>query len=128
MDFLRKNIRAVLEGILVRFGDQLYLAPIGTPTLDKLKVLRPGLHLGTIKKNRFEPSHALALALAPTQVKHTLCLPADSSEIEEYRKGQTLFAQGEKGWYLITADGCSVGWGKLSGTTMKNHYPKGLRR
>ncbi|WP_334294509.1 methyltransferase RsmF C-terminal domain-like protein [Roseburia sp. AM51-8] len=24
-------------------------------------------------------------------------------------------------------DGYALGWGKLTGTTMKNHYPKGLR-
>ena len=33
------------------------------PGVKGLKVLRPGLHLGTLKKNRFEPTHALALAL-----------------------------------------------------------------
>ena len=35
---------------------------------------------------------------------------------------------GEKGWYLITVDGYSTGWGKLAGGIMKNHYPKGLRK
>ena len=35
---------------------------------DILTQVRPGLHLGTLKKNRFEPSHALALALRPDQV------------------------------------------------------------
>ena len=28
-----------------------------------LKIVRPGLHMGTMKKNRFEPSHALALSM-----------------------------------------------------------------
>ena len=37
-------------------------------------------------------------------------------------------AEGEKGWYLVTVDGYSLGWGKLSGGILKNHYPKGLRR
>ena len=31
------------------------------PDIRKLKVLRPGLELGTMKKDRFEPAHALAL-------------------------------------------------------------------
>ena len=44
----------------VMFGDQLYLLPGEMPDLKGLKVLRPGLHMGTVKKNRFEPSHALA--------------------------------------------------------------------
>jgi NOL1/NOP2/fmu family ribosome biogenesis protein len=25
-------------------------------------------------------------------------------------------------------DGYSLGWGKADGNTLKNHYPKGLRR
>ena len=33
-----------------------------------------------------------------------------------------------EGWYLITVDGYSLGWGKLAGSVMKNHYPKGLRK
>ena len=95
--------------------------------MEKLRVLRPGLHLGTLKKNRLEPAHALALTLSPKEVKHTWNLAADSSEILDYLRGQTLAADGEKGWYLISVDGFGVGWGKLSGDVMKNHYPKGLR-
>lgn len=49
-------------------------------------------------------------------------------EIRGYLNGETFPAQGEKGWYLITVDGYSTGWGKLAGGIMKNHYPKGLRK
>ena len=42
----------------MRFGDQLYLLPAGMPAFDGLKVLRPGLHVATVKKNRLEPAHA----------------------------------------------------------------------
>ena len=34
----------------------------------------------------------------------------------------------KNGWYLITIDGISIGWGKLTNIIMKNHYPKGLRK
>lgn len=66
LDFAKEALtipaEELTEGkILLRFGEQLYLAPAETPSLRGLKVLRPGLHLGTVKKNRFEPSHALAL-------------------------------------------------------------------
>lgn len=126
-EFCRDNLTTVLSGVFVKFGDQLYLAPEGTPSLYKLKVLRPGLHLGTVKKNRLEPSHALALTLTPGEVRRSWNLSGRSGEIADYLKGQTLPAEGEKGWYLITVDGYSIGWGKLSGNIMKNHYPKGLR-
>ena len=128
LEFRRENLCTSLEGVLIRFGDQLYLAPEQLPCLHRLKVLRPGLHLGTVKKNRFEPAHALALALKPKEVKRSLDLSAESEAILQYLKGQTLTVEGEKGWYLITVDGYSIGWGKQSGGIMKNHYPKGLRK
>ena len=110
------------------FGDNLYLVPSGMPSLRGLKVLRPGLHVGEIKKNRFEPSHALALALSPENALHIWNLPSGSREALAYLSGAAFPAAGEKGWYLICVDGFSLGWGKLAGGIMKNHYPKGLRR
>lgn len=112
----------------LRFGDNLYLVPDDFPGLKGLKVLRPGLHLGELKKNRFEPSHALALALGAGDVKHVCRLESDARVTADYINGQTFASEGEKGWHLICADGVSLGWGKLAGGIMKNHYPKGLRR
>lgn len=112
----------------MRFGDNLYLIPADMPSFRGLKVLRPGLHLGEVKKNRFEPSHALALALRPAWAAHVWNLDSDGPEIVGYLRGQTFPAEGEKGWYLICVDGFGTGWGKLAGGIMKNHYPRGLRR
>ncbi|MDE6518670.1 MAG: Fmu (Sun) protein, partial [Acetatifactor sp.] len=88
----------------------------------------------TLKKIRFEPSHALALALSPREVRRRCPVDADDGlpdnipTAKTYLKGQTFPFVGEKGWYLITVDGYSLGWGKLAGGIMKNHYPKGLRK
>lgn len=128
LEFCRETLKSNPMGIYLKFGEQLYLAPEHTPMLKGLKVLRPGLHLGTMKKNRFEPSHALALALDEEKACHVLRLSAEEREIFAYLNGQTLSSEGEKGWYLITVDGYSIGWGKLAGNIMKNHYPKGLRK
>lgn len=112
----------------MKFGDNLYLAPADMPSLKGLKVLRPGLHLGEIKKNRFEPSHALALALDPRAAAHVWNLSSGDPAVSAYLNGQTFPAEGEKGWYLICVDGFGLGWGKLAAGSMKNHYPRGLRR
>lgn len=111
----------------VRLGDNIYLVPEEMPDLKGLKVLRPGLHLGELKKNRFEPSHALALVLSPEEAVHVLNIRADDAAALAYLSGEAFSAEGEKGWYLICVDGFSLGWGKLSGGIMKNHYPRGLR-
>lgn len=133
------------EGVYLRFGEQLYLGPKDMPALQGLKVLRPGLHLGTLKKDRFEPSHALALALQPETVKQTVELSASDVHAKHYLSGMTLTAGdggvctvceggskkaalGAKGWCLVCVDGYSLGWGKLAGGILKNHYPKGLRK
>ena len=127
-EFQRDFLQTDTDWSLYLFGEQLYHLPKDMPSLKGLKVLRPGLHLGTIKKNRFEPSHALALALDTSRVRFSWNLSSDSKEVKDYLTGQTFRAEGEKGWYLITVEGYSLGWGKLAGGMMKNHYPKGLRR
>lgn len=126
--FAKEFLRTNLQGSYMKFGDNIYLIPENMPNLKGLKVLRPGLHVGTLKKNRFEPSHALALALAPEDVIHVCNLNSTENTINAYLNGQTFSAEGEKGWYLICVDGFSIGWGKLAGGIMKNHYPKGLRK
>ena len=119
-----------LEGVFqyITFGENLYLVGMDMPSVKGLKVLRPGLHLGELKKNRFEPSHALALALLPANAAHVWKLDSGEPTAAAYLNGQTFPADGEKGWYLICVDGFGLGWGKLAGGIMKNHYPKGLRK
>ncbi|MBP1584548.1 MAG: RsmB/NOP family class I SAM-dependent RNA methyltransferase [Lachnospiraceae bacterium] len=105
-------------------GDNLYLMPEDAPALSGLKVLRCGLHVGTFKKDRFEPAHALALILNEQDVK--LVQRVSEDEAESFVKGMTLEGEGN-GWCLVSLDGFSLGWGKASGGRVKNHYPRGLR-
>ena len=116
---------ALPEGTLIAFGKSLYLAPEGLPALRGLKVLRPGLELGQVLKNRFEPAHAWAMWLPETA--SVADFPADSPEIAAYLTGGTIAAP-QTGWTLLTVDGLSLGWVKGSGGVLKNHLPKGLRR
>ena len=113
------------EGKAISFGPTLYWAPPQMPELKGLKVLRPGLQLGEVKKDRFEPAHALALWLR--ECRNTVSLAADSPQIKAYLHGDVLPAEA-KGWCLVQVDGYSIGWGKGDGKMLKNHYPKGLRR
>lgn len=118
-------------GMLILYGEQIYQLPGESgdlPSLNGLRVLRPGLHLGTLKKNRFEPAHALALALRPNQVKQSTRLGAESAEMKAYLAGNTLPAEADqKGWVLVCAEEYSIGWVKAASGILKNHYPKGLR-
>ncbi len=113
------------EGKAVPFGQSLYWAPTELPELNRLKVLRPGLELGTERKGRFEPAHALALWLKTCAV--TESFPPESPEMKAYLHGDVV-PSGKKGWCLVQAGGYAIGWGKGDGSVLKNHYPKGLRR
>ena len=124
-EFAKKLEIRLPPGQPVQFGQSLYWAPEATPDLKGLRVLRPGLELGEIKKDRFEPAHALALWLK--DCANTLSLEAESPELKKYMHGETVNAP-VKDWCLVTVDGYSLGWGKGDGNILKNHYPKGLRR
>ena len=97
------------------------------PDLSGLRIVRPGWHLGTLRKGRFEPSHALAVSLKADEVRNRLDEPAGSELVARYLRGETLQVEGPAGWLLITVAGFPLGWGKRVGSTIKNHYPRGLR-
>ena len=133
-DCLAKDwMETLAQGQYLTFGEQLYLVPKDMPALKGLKVLRPGLHLGTLKKNRFEPSEPLALALSQDQFPAILNLSSEEERVTRYLRGETLLiedgeAKVKKGWQLVCVDGHPLGFGKLVNQTLKNKYPAGWRR
>lgn len=112
-------------GRIVTFGDQIYLVPGEMPSLEGIRVLRPGLHLLTEKKNRFEPAHALAGTLRGKDTEKYKALTEE--EAAAYLRGESLRCGEERGWTALFYEGYPLGFGKASGGQMKNHYPKGLR-
>ncbi|MDE6845711.1 MAG: RsmF rRNA methyltransferase first C-terminal domain-containing protein [Lachnospiraceae bacterium] len=114
------------HGRIQMFGDQIYLVPEAMVSMDGMKVVRPGLHLGTDKKNRIEPAHALALALDIEETDKKISLSEE--EAGRYLHGESLLCEAQKGWTLLTYDGYPLGFGKAANGQMKNHYPRGLRK
>ncbi|MCC0719952.1 RsmB/NOP family class I SAM-dependent RNA methyltransferase [Clostridioides sp. ZZV14-6105] len=109
-------------------GENLYLLPEIYPDTKKLKVLRYGLHLGVLKKNRFEPSHALSHYLKVEDVKNVENFSVQSESILKYLKGDVINSNESRGWVLVSVEDIPLGWGKESAGVIKNHYPKGLRK
>ncbi|MDA8354534.1 MAG: RsmB/NOP family class I SAM-dependent RNA methyltransferase [Firmicutes bacterium] len=114
-------------GPFTLFGDHLYQVPRELPSLKGLVVERPGFYLGQAKRRHFAPSHALALALTPDRVQRRVNFSAGDEPLLRYLQGEALAHEGEKGWTLVTVDHFPLGWGKVSGGLLKNHYPKWLR-
>jgi NOL1/NOP2/fmu family ribosome biogenesis protein len=124
--FEQETLRTDVPGERLHFtNDQIYLLPQDRLPLEGVRVVRPGLWLGTIKPGRFEPSHALALTLDADDAQTTVDLSL--VEGERYLHGETITRSGAGGWVLVAVDGWPLGWGRRTGDLVKNHYPKGLR-
>ena len=131
-DFFRNISWSLDPSRLDIHGERVYYMPEGLPEVRGLRFLRTGLLLGELKKNRFEPSQALAMSLKKEEYACCIDMPAEDERILRYLKGETLdvgalTSAGEKGWRLVCVDGYPLGWGKLSGGLLKNKYLPGWR-
>lgn len=119
------NIFIDIDNIYME-NDNLYNLPEFSINAKNLKFLRYGLHIGQIIKDRFEPSHSLALAAKKPQNTYTL---STQSDLEKYLHGETLTCDNlQNGWIIICYENIPIGFGKNVNGTIKNYYPKGLRK
>lgn len=112
--------------------NSLYYLPPANTDFRGIAFLRNGLFLGELKKNRFEPSQPLALALRKGDAQAVISLKVSDPRLTRYLKGETLTiapeeACREKGWHLLCVEGYPLGFGKLVGGILKNKYPAGWR-
>lgn len=126
-EFEDKYLNIKLDGDFIKMGEELHLLMQDCFSLDGLKVIRNGIHLGTIKEKRFEPNHAFAMFLKKEYVKNHVDFEYNDNNIINYLKGFTLETVNKKGYLLVCVNGISLGWAKDDGRYLKNLYPKGLR-
>lgn len=107
---------------------RLYLLPGGAIDFGRLRTVRYGLLLGEMRPGRFHPSHELALALRAEDATAAIDWPTDDPRLAAYLSGADEPFTGANGWVLVTVDGFGLGWGKVAGGRLKNHYPHFLRR
>lgn len=127
-----ETLKIKIENLLCENGNAAYICA-GLPDVSAyrrkgvLKASSCGVYLGgkSLDGKRFEPSHRLAMCLKPGEVNH---IETDKQTALGFLRGLT-FNCGNKpnGWYVVTFNGLSLGWCKVSGGIAKNHLPKGLR-
>ena len=110
---------------IIFFKNKYHLVEFPKIQLDGIKVNRYGLELGEVIKDRFEPSHALAMYYGLEQSNY---IELNEKEAIDYLKGLTISKAGNSGYKVVTYKGLPLGWVKHVNNTLKNHYPKGLRR
>lgn len=111
--------------------DKLYFIPHNELNLKGVRILRSGLLLGECKKNHFEPSQSLALALKMNEFQNIINLSSEDIRTIKYLKGETLdisdISKTIKGWTLVCVDGYPLGFAKCQNGSLKNKYAQGWR-
>lgn len=125
--FYQEDLNKKVPSYIIENNGHLYAVKKNFPELKGIRVLRNGLYLGEVRKNRFIPSYSLALTLTKQDVKRSYDFPSESEEIKKYIHGETLEGTGEKGFGVIFVDGYPLSFYKES-NQVKNLFPKGLRR
>lgn len=124
------NITLEKDRLMVK-QEQIYYLPVNFNPQWKLRYLRTGLLLGEVKKGRFEPSQALAMALKKDDFASSISFTSEDERVVRYLKGETISLETEeivkKGWCLVCVDNFPLGWAKCTGTTLKNKYYPGWR-
>ena len=115
-------------GVIRRIGESFYLLPEMMPEVKGVGVLRGGVLMGDVMKNRIEPSHALFMAAGAEECRAAASFGADSRELAAFLHGEEIAVDSSlKGFAAVACEGTVTGFGKCSGGRLKNRYPKGLR-
>ena len=139
-DFL-SHVLLKFERSEIEFNkDKLFYISKGTPDVRGLRIMRQGVYLGELKKNRFEPSQSLAMILKADEFDNVISLSSTSQSVYKYLKGDTLDLEEVQkehpemdiqslrdGWILIAVEGFPLGFGKLNRGIIKNKYLPGWR-
>lgn len=114
---------------LVVHEERVYLLPEGLPNLKGLRILRQGLLLGEMKKQRFEPSQALASSLTIADYDKRIELSVTDPNVIRYLKCEAIELEGDyaDGWYLVCVEKYPLGWMKVAKNNFKNKYLPGWR-
>lgn len=114
-------------GRFARVRDRVLLLPEQLPDMAGLGVLRAGVELGEVKKNRIEPAHGIFMAQKAANCRSVLHFSHDAPALRAFFRGEEIPAEGASGYTAVAVEGIVTGFGKASGGVLKNKYPKGLR-
>lgn len=127
-DFYKQYLNIDYPSYLYDNNNHIYSIQPQFPQLKGIRILRNGLYLGECKKNRFEPSLALALTLHKQDVKQSYTYQENDTKIKQYIHGESIDGTNQKSYGVLFVDEYPLSFYKESNGQAKNLYPKGLRR
>ena len=92
----------------------------------KGRIVRQGILIGEIRKNRFEPAHHGYMSIYLKDI-HKQKVELSNTEAETFLRGESVQLRDVKGYAALTYKGHIIGFGKGDNRQIKNHFPKGLR-
>lgn len=111
-----------LKGQTRCINNELFLITLPL-NIDKIKIIRYGLKIGSFLKEKLIPDHHLSHYL-----DNKKSLPLTEEEMKKYLAGETLNkANIPNGYHIVSYQGVNLGLVKSCDGLLKNHYPKGLR-
>ena len=99
--------------------------PAALPALSGLGVLRAGVELGEMKKNRIEPAHGIFMAAKPAQCRSVLHLRHDDPRLTAFLRGEEIPAEGLAGYTAVAVEGVVTGLRQGVGRRAQKQVPEG---
>jgi 16S rRNA C967 or C1407 C5-methylase (RsmB/RsmF family)/NOL1/NOP2/fmu family ribosome biogenesis protein len=131
------GIRSLPDVPFTCHGSGLFLIEFDEKLFEHLKTVKTGLYIGDFKavsnKTVFSPSNSLALWLSRRMIREDSYIALDYGDdrVIRYLKGETITAEDcrakKNGSVVIGVKDYPLGFGKISGQTIKNLYPKAWR-
>ncbi len=123
-EFLNEQVSLKLNTFITK--DKCWISNQNLFQLPKLKLLRQGIYLGEIIKERLEP-HQHFYSAALLQNHYLKQVECTEEEINSVLKGNILEKQTKKGYVALSYEGINIAFGKSDNSIIKNKVPKGLR-
>lgn len=114
---------------LTLVGEKIIILPENyNRNIKNIGIIRAGVILGEIVKNRIEPHHSVFMAAQKNECRSAVDFDLNSDEIHKFLHGEEIAVPSEvKGYTAVCVNEMTVGFGKASNGRLKNKYPKGLR-
>lgn len=130
----QKSVESVLKtipeeaGLILTKDDDLYVTPLPPEFWGRMQVMRPGWWVASLRHNKINLDHALAMALRPEETLTPIELTPDDARLAAYMRGGFWPDDGPEGFVLVTVEGFPLGWAKRDGKCARSRYPVHLRR
>ena len=111
--------------VLHTAGQNVYLIPADMPRPKGVQILRAGVQAALLKGKTYVPCHHLYTAAPTNAIRQSIAV--DDAGADRFFRGETLPC-GTKGFTAVMWQGLCIGFGKAVDGTLKNYFPKGLRK